>query len=116
MPSIQLVFSANLNQPLLVRPQQYMVEFPTRGAQRAPSGARHYCVAVFDNQRAGTVIGASIMRQREVRGRFLRRHARAPDCVAPLVVRVYASRLRCGGARSTACPSPHRLPVASGDL
>ena len=35
--------------------------FNTHGAK-----SRHYCVAVFDNQRGGTVIGASIMRQREV--------------------------------------------------
>jgi len=27
---------------------------------------RNYCVAIFDNHNGGTVIGASIMRQREV--------------------------------------------------
>ena len=43
-----------------------MVEFPRAGKLGGAPGARHYCVAVFDNQRGGTVIGASIMRQREV--------------------------------------------------
>ena len=64
MPSLQLVFGAVPSQPLLVRPRQYMVEFPKAGMRTAAH--RHYCVAVFDNQRGGTVIGASIMRQREV--------------------------------------------------
>ena len=65
MPSMELVFAAARSQPLLVRPRQYMVEFP-RAAPVAARRTRHYCVAVFDNQRGGTVIGASIMRQREV--------------------------------------------------
>ena len=67
MPSIELVFSAS-SQPLLVRPHQYMVEFPkSQGAAAFRLEARkHYCVAVFDNQRGGTVIGASILRHREV--------------------------------------------------
>jgi hypothetical protein len=48
-----------------------MVHFPApRGtsfkALARPAGSRHYCVAIFDNQRGGTVIGASILRQREV--------------------------------------------------
>ena len=61
MPSMQLVFTAS-PVPLLVQPHQYMVEFP----RAAPLGRRHYCAAIFDNQRGGTVIGASIMRHREV--------------------------------------------------
>ena len=66
MPSIELVFSAS-SQPLLVRPHQYMVEFPKAGTAAFRLEARkHYCVAVFDNQRGGTVIGASILRHREV--------------------------------------------------
>merc|ERR1719217_116055 len=67
MPNIQLVFGAEPTRPLLVKPRQYMVEFPKAGVRLgAASGTKHHCVAVFDNQRGGTVIGASIMRQREV--------------------------------------------------
>ena len=65
MPSMELIFSSS-SQPLVVRPQQYMVEFPKSSSVTWRSNTRHYCVAVFDNQRGGTVIGASIMRQREV--------------------------------------------------
>ena len=70
MPSLQFVFNVGrfgVGRPLLVRPSQYMVEFPGRSTD--PSvlvGARHYCAAIFDNQDGGTVIGASIMREREV--------------------------------------------------
>lgn len=69
MPSLQLVFNVAASQIMLVKPQQYMVEFPKAApllSAGTPRDARHYCVAVFDNQRQGTVIGASIMRQREV--------------------------------------------------
>jgi hypothetical protein len=70
MPNMQLVFSST-SQPLLIRPNQYMVEFPKAGGAvsrvfGSSSPSKHYCVAVFDNQRGGTVIGASIMRHREV--------------------------------------------------
>ena len=64
MPQLELVFAAAPSTPLRVRPRQYMVEFPNKVGLRL--GTRHYCVAVFDNQKGGTVIGASIMRQREV--------------------------------------------------
>ncbi len=75
MPSLRIHFESSPAAPLLVRPRQYMVEFPeSSGASSAPLGAhpptaaptRHFCVAIFDNQQDGTVIGASIMRQREV--------------------------------------------------
>lgn len=49
MPSLQFVFS-NGARPLLVRPHQYMVEFPKSAT---PPGKRHYCAAIFDNQRSG---------------------------------------------------------------
>ena len=44
---------------LLIKPQQYMVWYP-----RKDGGV--YCIGVYDNQHGGTVIGASIMREREV--------------------------------------------------
>ena len=67
MPSMQMVFAEN-PAPLLIRPHQYMVEFPRRNGMRgwADSGKRNFCVAIFDNHQGGTVIGASIMRHREV--------------------------------------------------
>ena len=53
-----------------------MVQFPpprnAHGAagaasmRAAPAGARHYCVGIFDNRNGGTVIGASILRHREI--------------------------------------------------
>jgi len=61
MPNLQFMFATSAV-PLLVKPSQYMVEFP----KSARPGTRHMCAAIFDNQRAGTVIGASIMRHREV--------------------------------------------------
>ena len=63
MPNIQFVFAAARATPLLIRPLQYMVEFPRTSTTRP---GRHLCAAIFDNQRGGTVIGASIMRHREV--------------------------------------------------
>lgn len=70
MPNLQFDFAA-AGKPLLIRAHQYMVEFPRASPITARFGmsaasTKHYCVAVFDNQRGGTVIGASIMRQREV--------------------------------------------------
>ena len=44
---------------LLIKPQQYMTRRP-----RKDGGV--YCIGVYDNQHGGTVIGASIMREREV--------------------------------------------------
>ena len=65
MPSLRLAFS-QAAEPLLIRPRQYMVEFPRHGRAAAGYGQRHHCVAIFDNRNGGTVIGASIMRHREV--------------------------------------------------
>ncbi len=62
MPNLRLSFASS-STPLLVRPHQYMVEFPKPSRT---AGTRHLCAAIFDNQRGGTVIGASIMRHREV--------------------------------------------------
>jgi len=64
MPNLRFMF-ASQSTPLLVRPRQYMVEFP-KISSGSRAGSRHLCAAIFDNQRGGTVIGASIMRQREV--------------------------------------------------
>eukprot|EP00966_Prymnesium_polylepis_P125106 2893093-Prymnesium_polylepis.1 len=45
-----------------------MVEHPpTPPSPTVVNGARYYCATIFDNGHAGTVIGASIIRQREVR-------------------------------------------------
>ena len=68
MPNLHFVFAASQRTPLLVRPSQYMVEFPLATSRLgfAPGAPRHMCAAIFDNQRGGTVIGASIMRHREV--------------------------------------------------
>lgn len=41
-----------------------MVEYPPPAA--AVEASRYYCATIFDNGNAGTVIGASIMRHREV--------------------------------------------------
>merc|ERR1712216_642441 len=45
-----------------------MVEFPRRNGMRGWTdvGKHNFCVAIFDNHMGGTVIGASIMRHREV--------------------------------------------------
>ena len=65
-------FAAQPDRPLLVKANQYMVEHPPSTSFSPTS--RYYCATIFDNGRAGTVIGASIMRQREVRRRPSRRH------------------------------------------
>jgi len=64
MPLWQLIFSAEPHSPLLVNARQYMVEYPPPAA--AVEASRYYCATIFDNGNAGTVIGASIMRHREV--------------------------------------------------
>lgn len=57
---------------LLVRPQQYMVRYSSPRpphARRAGErrGERHYCAEIFDNgPRGGTVLGAAVLRGREV--------------------------------------------------
>mmetsp|Transcript_46853 Transcript_46853/g.123475 ORF Transcript_46853/g.123475 Transcript_46853/m.123475 type:complete len:137 (-) Transcript_46853:261-671(-) len=69
LPSLQMIFGERPATPLLIRPHQYMVEFPRRNGARgvfADPSKRNYCVAIFDNHGGGTVIGASIMRHREV--------------------------------------------------
>ena len=70
MPNLQFRLRRR-QQAFAHRAHQYMVEFPRASPITARFGmsaasTKHYCVAVFDNQRGGTVIGASIMRQREV--------------------------------------------------
>ena len=89
LPLVQLAFGFNGGKGgLTLKPHHYMVEFPRlgmrlrRGASNvsprasslfasppranASAGTRSYCVGIFDNQRGGTVIGAALMRQREV--------------------------------------------------
>lgn len=87
LPLVQLAFSFNGGKGgLTLKPHHYMVEFPRlgmrlrRGASspkssslfasvpraNASAGTRSYCIGIFDNQRGGTVIGAALMRQREV--------------------------------------------------
>jgi hypothetical protein len=71
MPSLQLLFDGpNGSLPLQIRPAQYMVEYPfpghTRNRQSRGSHERWYCADVFDNGLGGTVLGASVLREREV--------------------------------------------------
>jgi hypothetical protein len=73
LPRLQLRL-AGLNgkvaSPLYIGPRQYMVRYPsprqgTRHTWRA--GERHYCAEIFNNGRSGgTVLGASVLRDREV--------------------------------------------------
>ncbi|KAL1514842.1 hypothetical protein AB1Y20_003927 [Prymnesium parvum] len=67
MPALEMVFAAH-STPLRISPRQYMVEFPRRNVLRGWSepAQRNMCVGIFDNHAGGTVIGASIMRHREV--------------------------------------------------
>ena len=53
---------------LLLRPGQYMVRYPSPRSRRDwRRGERHYCADIFSNGRSGgTVLGASVLRQREV--------------------------------------------------
>jgi len=62
LPWLYMRFNEPKRQALEVRPSQYMVEFPKKTAGKV---GKHYCAAIFDNGRDGTVIGASIMRHRE---------------------------------------------------
>lgn len=45
--------------------RHYMVEHPPSAGARV-AGARYFCATIFDNGQGGTVIGASILRHREV--------------------------------------------------
>ena len=77
LPTLQLGFTAHGGKGgLVIRPRHYMVEYPRLHKSRLrrsvvkqsnnANASRSYCVGIFDNQRAGTVIGASLIRQREV--------------------------------------------------
>ena len=50
--------------PLVLQPAHYLVEYPSPGGHRRTSPL--YCAEIFDNGDQGTVIGASLLRQREV--------------------------------------------------
>lgn len=56
--------------PLYVRPNQYMVKYPPprrHGAHRRRAAEKYYCAEIFNNgKNGGTVIGASVLRNREV--------------------------------------------------
>ena len=70
MPRFELVLDGNASsRPLVVRPAHYMVEYPlSLGAHlpgRRPSATRLFCAEIFDNADGGTVIGASLLRDRE---------------------------------------------------
>ena len=57
---------------LLLSPQQYMVRYPSPRSRRdrragERRGERHYCAEIFNNgPSGGTVLGASVLRHREV--------------------------------------------------
>lgn len=60
-----------LSRPLVLWPRHYMVRYPSPrrrgGRQRRRGGERQfYCADIFNNGRGGTVLGASVLRHREV--------------------------------------------------
>ena len=68
LPRFRLMFEpekgmAGERRTLIVRPRHYMVEFPRPGGPK--TRGKHYCVVIFDNHHGGSVIGASILRDRE---------------------------------------------------
>mmetsp|Transcript_52998 Transcript_52998/g.105342 ORF Transcript_52998/g.105342 Transcript_52998/m.105342 type:complete len:109 (-) Transcript_52998:50-376(-) len=72
MPELHLVLDGNSSShPFIVRPSQYMVEYPsplesdTARMEEPRSGERFFCAEIFDNGDDGTVIGASLLRNRE---------------------------------------------------
>ena len=63
---MQLGFTAHGGKGgLVIRPRHYMVEYPRLHKSRlrrsafkqSTNASRSYCVGIFDNQRAGTLIG-----------------------------------------------------------
>ena len=73
MPSIELLLDGPRGaRPLLIRPAQYMVEYKAAALGQSwprkhrQDGAMHYCIDIFNNGRKGTVLGASVLRHREV--------------------------------------------------
>ena len=69
LPSLELDLDGppTSRRTILIQPRQYMVEYPSSQRPRPPrKGERHYCAEIFDNGRKGIVLGASVLRNREI--------------------------------------------------